>query len=151
MAPSKDADREKQLARKLFWAVSSTFPGMTKRQKASTFTWAAEMAERVIARVHPSHPPPVDTSTSNGYHGQADGRGGGRYDPSLPRAPRPLPPPTMASWDRQQKVMRDRAWAYVLTGRRNGDQLPVPADVYREVGNGRSNSTGEDRGDGAGP
>jgi len=140
MAPTQD-DHAKELARKLYWAISSTFHGLTRQQKATTFTWAADMAERVISRIGPSLPPPVDTSTSDGYAGQAVGRGGGRNDSSLPRAARPLPPPNMPAWHRQQELMRQRAWAHVLKGKEAGRQLPIPRDVYREVGNGRSNST----------
>jgi len=142
MAASSD-EHTKQLTRKLFWAVSSTFPQLTKQQKVSTFTWAADMAERILSRIHPSLPPSVDRDVSNGYHGQAEGRGGGRYDPSISRSVRHLPPPNMAAWEKQQAVLRARAWAYVLKGRENGHQLPIPASAYREVGHGSSNSSGE--------
>lgn len=141
MAPSNEQPA-KQLARKLFWAVTSTFPSLTRQERSQTFTWAADMADRIITRCHPSLPPSVDNQSSDGYHGQAEGRGGGRYDPSTPGKVRRLPPPNMAAWELDQKAKRDRAWEYVLTGRKNGHQLPIPPKVYREVGNGRSNSTG---------
>jgi len=140
MAPSDD-DHVKQLTRKLFWAISSTIPQLTRQQKATTFTWAADMAERVIDRLHPSLPPTVDSVASTGYHGQAEGRGGGRNEPSHTKVTRPLPPPNMQAWERDQAVMRERAWAHVLKGRREGVQVPIPATVYREVTNGRSNSS----------
>ncbi len=133
MAPS-DNDHVKQLTRKLYWAISSTYPQLTREQKATTFTWAADMAERIMSRLVPSLPPSVDSGSSNGYHGQAVGRGGGRNDPSIQRPTRSLPPPNMPAWEREQAVMRDRAWAHVLKGRSNGAQLPIPAGVYREVG-----------------
>lgn len=137
-----DDDHVKQLTRKLYWAISSTFPRLTREEKAKTFSWAAQMAERVIQRVHPSLPPPVDTAAHNGYHGQAEGRGGGRYDPSLPRRSRALPPPNMADWTLQQAAMRKRAWGHVMKGRAEEVQLPIPQDAYREVGNGRTDSSG---------
>lgn len=140
MAPS-EKQAAKELTRKLFWAVSSTFPSLTKQERSKTFSWAAEMADRIIDRCHPSLPPTVDNQLSDGYHGQAEGRGGGRYNPSLSRVARPLPPPNLAAWERNQEVMRQRAWAYVLKGRSEGAQLPIPVEVYREVGNGRSNSS----------
>ena len=139
MAPSGD-DSAKQLTRKLYWAISSTYPRLSRQQKTATFTWAADMAERIIQRVDPSLPPAVDTPSSNGYHGQAEGRGGGRYDPSIQRGTPPLPPPNMQAWEQQQRVMRERAWAHVLAGRKTGTQLPIPDDVYREVGNGSTDS-----------
>ncbi len=141
MAPSDDSP-QKQLTRKLYWAITSTFPKLSRADKAKTFTWAADMAERVIQRVHPSLPPAVDTNPQNGYAVQAEGRGGGRYDPSHTNGSRPLPPPSMPAWERQQAVMRERAWAHVMRGRKAGHQLPIPEAAYREVGNGRSNSPG---------
>jgi len=141
MAASEDP-HQKELARKLYWAVSTTCKGMTKQQKASTFTWAADMAERILTRIGPSLPLPVDTEKAERYHGQAVGRGGGRNDPSILGTARPLPPPNMPAWERQQAAMRERAWAHVARGRSNGTQLPIPDSVYREVGNGSSNSTG---------
>lgn len=141
MAHSGDK-QAKELSRKLFWAISSTYPQLTREQKANTFTWAADMADRIISRLNPSLPPPVDTAPPDGYHGQAEGRGGGRNDPSIPRNVRPLPPPNMAAWARQQRTMRERAWDHVLKGRSNGHQMPIPGSAYREVGDGSSNSTG---------
>lgn len=141
MAPSDDS-LEKQLTRKLYWAVSSSFKHLDRQQKASTFTWAADMAERIISRIGPSLPLPVDTDTGSSYHRQAEGRGGGRYDPSIPRTSRTLPPPNMPAWEAQQQAMRDRAWAYVSRGRETWRQLEIPESAYREVGNGRSNSAG---------
>ncbi len=131
-----DASLSKQLTRKLYWAISSTCPHLTKQQKAATFSWAASMAERIIDRL-PSLPPSVDSASSNGYHGQAEGRGGGRNDPSIQRNVRSLPPPNMPAWERQQALMRERAWAHVLKGRSNGYQLPIPPEVFKEVGSGK--------------
>lgn len=146
MAPSQD-DPTKELTRKLFWAISSSLPGLTRQQKASTFTWAADMAERVLTRIHPSLPPAVDSPSTNDYHGQAVGRGGGRNRSSLPSDVRLLPPPNMPAWERSQAAMRARAWAHVQKGRTNGHQLPIPDGVYREVGDGSSNSSSEIGGD----
>ena len=139
MAPSGDS-HEKQLARKLYWAVTSTFPELKRADRTRTFTWAADMAARIIQRVGPSLPPSVDSDAQSNYHGQAEGRGGGRYDPSHTNGRRALPPPDMPDWERKQAAMRVRAWAHVSKARANGRQLPIPGDVYREVGNGRSNS-----------
>jgi len=139
-APS--GDHVKQLARKLYWAVSSSIPNLSKQQRSSTFDWAKRMAERIVDDCHPSLPPPVDARSANGYTGQAEGRGGGRNRSSIQRSSRPPPPPEMPAWELAQAAMRGRAWAHVLKGRSEGDQLPFPPEVYREVGNGRSNSSG---------
>lgn len=140
MAPSEHDD-VKELTRKLYWAVSSTLR-LTKRQKTTTFTWAADMAERICLRSHPSLPPSVDSDGLNGYHGQAEGRGGGRIRSSIQRSATRKPPlPDQAGWERRQQALRDRAWAYVL-GEPTASSSPIAAGVDREVGNGRSNSTG---------
>lgn len=138
---ASDHDYAKELTRKLYWAVSSTFP-LTKQQRATSFTWAADMADRMLKRLHPSHPLPVDKRPSNGYHGQADGRGGGRYKPSIQRGVPPQPLPNQAAWELDQAAKRKAAWAYVLATVPLDGQLPIPPEVFREVGNGRSNSTG---------
>lgn len=141
MEPS-ETPLDKELARKLYWAVSSSFPkGLSRQQRASIFSWASELAGRIAAGSHPSLPPPVDKHRSSPYHGQAEGRGGGRNNPSLPRGVTPPPPPNMEAWERDQALLRVRAWAHVTEGRRNGAQIPIPEDVYREVGNGSSDST----------
>lgn len=140
MAVSTDPDI-RELTRKLYWSVSSTIPNLSKQQKSSTFTWAANLAERIMDNLRPSLPPAVDTKPSNGYHGQAEGRGGGRHDPSYTGKVRPLPPPNMPAWEKQQEALRVRAWAHVSKQRANALQLPIPDDVYREVGYGSSHST----------
>lgn len=140
MALSTDDDGLKELTRKLFWAIDSSRK-LTRSQKADCFKWAARLAERVIER-HPSHPPPVDTSKQSSYTGLADGRGGGRDKSSIQRPSRRSPPPDMPAWERRQAEMREKAWGYVdRAGMANG-QYPIPSEVYREVSNGRSNSTG---------
>jgi len=139
MEPS-DKELAKELTRKLYWALSSTLD-LTRQQRSTTFTWAAQMADRVLQRHLPSLPPPVDTASSNGYHGQAEGRGGGRNDPSISKDPGSLPPPNMAAWEVEQRKMRERAWAHVLKARNGGSQLPIPANVFREVGHGGVDSS----------
>ena len=139
MAASESSDA-KELTRKLFWAVSSTFPGLTKQEKAKTFSWAADLAERMIDRRPPSLSLPVDFGQKNGYHGQAVGRGGGKNRPSIQRSIPPPPPSDQPAWDRQQAGMRRKAWAYVLQGRAASRQLPIPKEAYREVGYGSSDS-----------
>lgn len=144
MAPS-DQDHAKQLARKLYWAVSSTFPNLSKTDRSHTFTWAADMAAKILSRIDtdpPSLPPPVDSRNRNGYNGQAVGRGGGRNDPSSSRAVRSLPPPDMPAWKAQQAVMRERAWAHVLKGRLNGGPFKTWDHSDEGEGSGSSNSTG---------
>lgn len=141
MAPTEKND-VKELTRKLYWAISSTLRNLDKQQRTDTFNWAARMAERIIADCVPSLPLPVDTGSRNRYAGQAEGRGGGRNNPSHTRGRTPSPPPDQEAWETAQAAMRRRAWVYVQRGRREGDQLPLPVEVYREVGNGSSNRTG---------
>jgi len=149
MEPTED--HTKELARKLYWAISSTLSGLSKQQRSDMFNWASRMADRIITDCHPSLPPTVDNRDSNGYHGQAVGRGGGRNNPSIPRASRPQPPPDLPAWERQQAAMRERAWAHVRGGRCTAQQLPIPGNVYREVGYGSSDSAGSERGGGPSP
>lgn len=135
---SNDDEHVNQLARKLYWAVSSTFPQLSKYQRATTFTWAAHLAERILRTRSPSLPPPVDTSPITGYNGQAEGRGGGVDNPSIAGDISKLPPPDMEGWERLQAGLRRRAWAHVLKGRAAATELPIqleiPEDVYRRVG-----------------
>lgn len=131
MAPSEH-DLCKELTRKLYWAITSTITGLDRAGKATSFTWAADMAERIIARTHPSHPPPVDSGRSNGYTGLADGRGGGRVKPSLPRFSRSQPPPNQAVWEQQQAAMREKAWAYVMASRQNGSSWRHSGGMRKE-------------------
>jgi len=140
MEPSED-DLAKELTRKLFWAVSSTVRGLNKQQRTSTFNWASHLAGRIVSG-HPSLPPPVDSMEKNRYHGQAEGRGGGRNNLSLPKGATPPPPPDMEGWLRKQEEMRERAWSYVMRTKTWGVQLPIPEEAYREVKNGSRNSTG---------
>lgn len=145
MEPSPH-DPVKELTRKLYWAVTSTFPRMSKDQKRSTFGWAADMADRIATRTLAALPPSVDNNHRNSHTGQAVGRGGGRYNPSLPRSDRPPPPPNQEAWVLDQAAMREKAWAHVLEGRQAERQLPLPAECYREVGYGSTNSTGGEGG-----
>jgi len=132
---STDDNDAKELTRKLFWAVTSTIPRLSKGQRSSTFTWAANLAERILADCHPSLPPTVAKKGTKRYHGQAEGRGGGRINPSITRnGPAPPSPIKQAEFEKRQVGMRERAWAYVLAGRVNGRQLPIPDEVYRDVG-----------------
>lgn len=53
---SDDTDDQKELTRKLYWAISSTIP-LNQAQKASTFKWCADLAERLLARGNLAPPP----------------------------------------------------------------------------------------------
>lgn len=131
----------KELTRKLYWAVSSSIPTLTKQQKGSTFGWAANLAERILTSRVAFRPPSVDKSPINVDNEQADGRGGGRYTPSHTTGPRHLPnPPERLAWERDQAAKREKAWEHVARYW-EGEQLPIPSYVYREVSNGRSNSS----------
>jgi len=133
----------KELTRKLYWAVTSSITSLNKQQKGSTFNWAAHLAERILSSRVAFRPPSVDKSPLNVDNGQADGRGGGRYDPSHTKGRPPLPDPAkQQAWERDQEEKRRKAWEYVLQSR-EGVQLPIPSSAYREVTNGRSYSSGE--------
>lgn len=79
-------DDGKELTRKLYWAVSSTIP-LTRELKASTFSWAADLAEKILKRAEIAPPPAI---RSNGrqvaldrqkrYTGLAGGGAAGRLD-----------------------------------------------------------------------
>lgn len=86
---SDPTDPEKELTRKLYWAVSSTVP-LQNAQKASTFSWCAQLATRILSRVE-SIPPPalrsnqssrtsVDPKGKNGYASMAGGGAAGSLD-----------------------------------------------------------------------
>jgi len=126
MAPP-EKDLAKELARKLHWAVTSTCPNLTRQQRSSTFTWAADLADKILSSRHPALPPPVDRERSNGYNGQAVGRGGGKNGPSIPGA-LPRPGPTrLEDFTRRRDLQRARAWAYVLKGREDAWKSPGPS------------------------
>lgn len=80
---------EKELIRKLYWAISSTIQ-LDKDQKSRLWEWSCSFGVRFIARVAEAPPPasrsapdlktrtasPRDINSRNGYHGQAGGGGG---------------------------------------------------------------------------
>jgi len=139
---SPERDLAKELTRKLHWAVTSTIPHHTPEQRRSTFIWAANLAERLARR--PSLPPSVGQEAAKrvGLNGGREGRRA-RHIPSIQGAGKPPSPSGQQAWEAKQAAMRAKAWGYVLNGKVVQGQLPIPAEVYREVGtNGRTNSTG---------
>lgn len=131
----------KELTRKLFWAITSTFPNLAKGQRISTFSWAAQLADRIIDGRQPSLPLPVDSSPSNGYTGLAEGRGGGRKRPSSSSALSPSTAARLAAFRAEQAALTARAWAWVRRDEAAPRQLPIPESVYREVTYGSSDSS----------
>ena len=104
---SDPTDATKELARKLYWAVTSTCP-MTQEQRSSTFAWAANLADKLTKRIIES-PPPAARSLAGGkavameqkkrYAALAGGGAAGSLDQSRRIAPSsglrgPLPPPS---------------------------------------------------------
>jgi len=90
-------DDHKELTRKLYWAVSSTIP-LDRDRKKSTFTWAADLAEKVLDRVENAPPPairPKDTGGKRLAMGRKDryaALAGGGAAGSLDRAAAAVPP-----------------------------------------------------------
>jgi len=124
----------KELARKLYWAISSTVP-ITAGQKRTAFIWAADMAERLVKRIEAT-PPPASRHLSpgkrlamgkkNGYAalagggaaGSLDQTGGAAPNSSLQRPPphlgsarnsRPPPPPRRPTPGEMERFKDDQA------------------------------------------
>jgi len=126
---------EKELTRKLYWTVSSTLP-LTREQKATTFTWAAHLAEQLVRRAVAA-PPPASrpfkpsnaqqaaklASRAKGRYaaqaggGAADGLKGRRTVPpdEGPRERKAAPPPSAAFLERQA-ALKARAIRYMKHG-----------------------------------
>jgi len=100
---SDDTDDAKELTRKLYWAVSSTIT-LTKESKASTFSWAADLAEKIVKRSNLAPPPAIRTRAqgvalgrSKRYTGLAGGGAAGRLDGGEAVSRPPLRPSRAAS------------------------------------------------------
>ncbi len=154
MASTQPDPPLRELTRKLHWAVTSTLPHLSREQRTAVFEWAADIAERLMARpsasrspkTHQMRPPPrpkaVDAGRANRYAQQAEGRGGGRIGVSSvkrrhqsSRAPLRVATP-LPDFEAQKRA----AIAYMRTGQAGERQLPIPPEVYREVGYGSTNS-----------
>lgn len=53
---------EKELTRKLYWAITSTL-SLTRPQKTSTFSWVADLAEKIVKRASAAPPPAARSET----------------------------------------------------------------------------------------
>lgn len=104
---SDSTDPIKELTRKLYWAVSSTLP-LSRDQKKTSFTWAANLAERIAAAAA-ARPPPASRSNGltgkalamekkRGYAAPAGGGAAGSSDP----IPSGNPSERMRSWEASQ-------------------------------------------------
>ncbi len=124
----------KELTRKLFWAIISTFPDLSSEERTHTFTWAANMADKIMARPSASRSSPkthqntssrgevgLDARRANRYARQAEGRGGGRLNVSSVKGRRSSQPSRadaaaahLPAFSAEQKAMKGRALAYMM-------------------------------------
>ncbi len=146
----------KELTRKLFWAVCSTFPHLSRDERSQTFSWAVGLADKIMARpsasrlsqAHQNHT--IEAADEFPWKdkrlkmGRRKGGGGGRSHVSsvkegLSAATRlKIAAHVLTDFKEQQR----QAIHYMLTGQRRDAQLPIPSEVYREVGRGSSDSSG---------
>ncbi len=129
------SSEEKELIRKLYWAITSTLP-LDQAHKTQTFAWCVRIGSAIVARATTSPPPAfrsppnakadprgvkVDQRRKNGYDGQAGGgvaagfRRGSEASPKHTRSGAGLSP-SLVEFTRVQAELRERAWVYVKNG-----------------------------------
>jgi len=116
-------DNHKELTRKLFWAVTSTCK-LTRQQRSSTFTWAADLAEKILTRTETEQkdtgkPLPsasrLDPGPKDRYAALAEGRGGGRVPSSLHSTEGGVRHTPSLPFLTTQAGLKSRALAYLST------------------------------------
>jgi len=134
-APGSETDSQKELTRKLFWAITSTIP-LLREQRQTTFSWACELADKLLARAAAAPPPASRFQGLTGkrlamerkkfYAAQAGGGAAGSSDaalhtsapsgtaPSRRLHPSPQPSAGYAAFLAQDAAQRDRAVAYMV-------------------------------------
>ncbi len=135
---SNETSAEKELTRKLYWAITSTI-SLTPEQKKTTFSWVCGFAEKLLERAAVSPPP---ATRSNGLRGKALAierkrcytaqAGGGVAGSSDQEPPRALPserttsrathltvvsPERLAAFRKQEAESKARAIAYLQSTR----------------------------------
>jgi len=146
---SDPKDPLRELTRKLYWAVSSTIP-LNTAQKKTTFSWAADLADKLIARAAVLPPPAIRPQNlggkafamrkKSGYAAQAGGGAAGSLDRATSAAlpsqlmrrgavSHPLPTTQdMADFGEDQARMKAAAIVYMKGGVTGGSRNQQPAE-----------------------